>query len=85
LQAVDDISERRRKAMRQGNDVLEKLEDLKIAVLSGQVTMENLAKLSVLVQRYEELDANPQLADILRQIDLRARVELAKFKREKGL
>lgn len=78
LQAVDDASERRRKAVWQGSEVLDRLEEIKIAILSGQLSRARLAGLQAVVRRYEEQDLDPELADLLRQIDLRARVELAK-------
>lgn len=84
LQAVEDSTERRRRAIDQGSDVLESLDELKIALLSGHETPARLARLKALVERYEEGVEDPGLAEILRQIDLRARVELAKLEKSKG-
>ncbi len=79
LQAVEDSVERRRRAVDQGSEVLDSLDALKIALLSGQESPGHLAKLNEIVKRYEEGIDDPDLAEILRQIDLRAQVELAKF------
>lgn len=84
LQAVEDTTERRRRAIDQGSDVLESLDELKIALLSGQATPARLARLKAIVERYEEGVEDPGLAEILRQIDLRARVELAKLEKSRG-
>ncbi|GAB4238433.1 MAG: flagellar assembly regulator FliX [Methyloligellaceae bacterium] len=81
LQGVDDATERRRKALRQGEQVLDSLEGLKIALLTGRIDAEKLERLQALVAQYEEIEDEPELAAILRQIDLRARVELAKLRR----
>ena len=78
LQAVDDAGERRRKAVRQGHEILDVLDDLKIAVLSGRVSAVRLEKLKGLVEKHDDRDLEPELGELLRQIDLRARVELAK-------
>ncbi len=79
LQAVDDPAERRRKAVRQGTEALDALDDLKIALLSGQLAPAKLTSLKAIVEDYSADDLSPELADVLRQIDLRARVELAKL------
>lgn len=79
LQAVEDPTERRRRAVDQGSDVLDSLDDLKIALLSGQETPGLLSRLKAVVERYEDGIDDPGLAEVLRHIDLRARVELAKI------
>ena len=84
LQAVEDSTERRRRAIDQGSDVLESLDELKIALLSGQETPARLARLKAIVARYEDGVEDPGLAEILQQIDLRARVELAKLEKSRG-
>jgi len=84
LQAVVDSTERRRRAIDQGSEVLESLDELKIALLSGEETPARLAKLKAIIARYEDGVEDPGLAEILRQIDLRARVELAKLEKSGG-
>lgn len=79
LQGVDDPAERRRRAVRHGREVLDRLDEIKIALLSGHLSAAKLAALRSLVARHEMLDTDPELAELLRQIDLRARVELAKY------
>ncbi len=79
LQGVDDAGGRRRRAVKQGGRILDTLEELKIALLSGRVSAGQLTMLRTLVEQLDSGDADPGLSDTLRQIDLRARVELAKL------
>ncbi|MGL4494474.1 MAG: flagellar assembly protein FliX [Beijerinckiaceae bacterium] len=73
--------ERRRRASRRGHQLLDSLEQLKLAVLDGHVSGAQLARLrqTLADQRAETGDA--RLDDLLGQIDLRAAVELAKLSR----
>jgi len=80
LQAIEDPSERRRKAFATGGRILDLLDKLKIGLLSGQVSARDLDALKTTVAHQQSLDSDPELNDILKQIDLRARVELAKLK-----
>ncbi len=81
LQSVEGEQERRRRAVSQGREVLELLDDLKVGVLSGRVSEAKLVRLERAVGRYQCVDGDPGLKDVLQQIDLRARVELAKLRR----
>lgn len=82
LQAVDDAGDRRRKAVETGDRILDLLERLKIGVLSGRINGTDLAVLRKTIEKQQAVVEDPELNDILRQIDLRARVELAKLKRD---
>ena len=81
LQSVDDAQDRRRRAMSQGRKVLDLLEELKLGVLSGDVSEAKIVKLERMVETFESVDSDAGLQDVLLEIDLRARVELAKLKR----
>lgn len=84
LQAAGDSLERRKRATRRGRDLLDGLDQLKIALLSGRVSEESLANLSSqLRQRRENVD-DPRLDELLAHIDLRAEVELAKLAKARG-
>jgi hypothetical protein len=80
LQAVDETSERRREAVDGGDRILDLLDQLKIGLLSGHVRPESLRMLKSAVERQQNIDDDPGLKEVLKQIDLRARVELAKLK-----
>lgn len=78
LQGVETITERRRRAIRRGGGLLDRLDELKLALLSGdggEATLERLAR-GLREDRPEEREAG--LSELLDQIDLRASVELAK-------
>lgn len=84
LQAVEDPLFARRKALRRGNALLDTLETIKTDLLLGQVSEGRLNQLMVLVGQARERNL-PELDPILDDIELRARVELAKFGRYPGL
>ena len=78
LQGVEDATERRRRAIRRGGGLLDRLDELKLALLSGESGAAALEKLSRAVREDRPTDAEPELSALLDQIDLRAAVELAK-------
>lgn len=81
LQGVETIDERRRRATRRANTLLDQLEDIKIATLSGNVSRNQLANLSqTLRERLDDVE-DPNLSAILEEVELRAEVELAKLER----
>ncbi len=80
LQAVEEPSDQRRQAVETGDRILDLLDQLKIGVLSGNVSVGDLNRLKKMIERQMSVDDDPGLNDILKQIDLRARVELAKLK-----
>ena len=69
------------KAVRRAEDMLDILDDIKLALLIGRVPRERLSKLLSAVQQQRGMVASPDLATVLDEIELRARVELAKFGR----
>ena len=69
-------AERDDAAKRRGHAVLEELEGLQLALLSGRIDSGLLARLARLAEG--ESGADPGLRDILRDISLRARIELAR-------
>lgn len=84
LQAVEDPTERRKRAIRDAGETLDVLDELKIGLLSGEISPARLSRLKALLRGGEETGAEPELEELLRGIDLRARVELAKLDRETG-
>jgi hypothetical protein len=83
LQAVEDPLFARKKAIRRGTALLDTLEMIKADLLLGQVSEGRLNQLMVLVGQARERNL-PELDGLLDDIELRARVELAKFGRYPG-
>jgi hypothetical protein len=75
----DAIAAPRRRAIKRGEDMLDILDDIKLALLMGRVPQAKLTRLLGIVEGRQGFVSDPRLADILGQIELRARVELAKF------
>ncbi|MEQ1769451.1 MAG: flagellar assembly protein FliX [Devosia sp.] len=84
LQAVDDPLLARKKSIRRGNALLDTLESVQTDLLLGKVSEGRLNQLMVLVASARER-RDPSLDALLDDIELRARVELAKFGRYPGL
>jgi hypothetical protein len=84
LQEVDDVEERRQRAKRRGNLLLDKLEELKLALLSGTISPDALVELALLTRGRREDSGDPALQEVLDQIELRAAVELAKLEVGRG-
>jgi hypothetical protein len=78
LQGVEDVTERRRRAIRRGGGLLDRLEELKLALLQGEAGEAALDRLSRTLREERPIDADAGLNGLLDQIDLRAAVELAK-------
>lgn len=79
LQGVEDPTERRRRAIRRGSGLLDRLDELKLALLGGQDGAAALERLARSLGEERAEDAEPGLKAVLDQIDLRAEVELAKL------
>lgn len=80
LQQVDDPMTGKRKAMKYGLDLLDQLDLLKIDLLQGRVSPERLERIvSQLSNRVKSGDAG--LDQVVEDIELRARIELAKLGR----
>ncbi len=73
--------EAQRRARKHASDLLTKMEEMRLGILSGELDASVLDGLSRLVRQHREQVEDPALADILAEIDLRAQVELAKFGR----
>lgn len=78
LQGVEDVLERRRRAIRRGGGLLDRLEELKLALLNGEAGEGALESMGRALREERPIDADSALNGLLEQIDLRASVELAK-------
>jgi hypothetical protein len=80
LQAVEDPLFAKKKAVRRGLSLLEVLEQIKADLLVGHVSEERLSQLMALISQARQKSL-PGLDGLIDDIELRARVELAKFGR----
>lgn len=82
LQSVDEREarrERQRRGAQRGTQILDKLDQLKMGLLEGRLSTDDLTQLSHLLKDAREQVDDPQLDDLLAHIDLRAQVEMAKL------
>lgn len=79
LQEVPDALDRRTRARRRGEQLLDLLERIRLALLAGMISAPQLADLAHMVRARREAIDDPRLAEILGEIELRAAVELAKY------
>lgn len=84
LQGVETATERRRRAIRRGGTLLDRLEELKLAMLSGEAGENALERLGRTLREERPEDEDAALTGLLQQIDLRAAVELAKAEARRG-
>ncbi len=78
LQGVEDVRERRKRAVAKGRNALDLLDQLKIAMLDGTLDTSTLARLKVVADGLTDSSGDPGLDSVLSEIDLRVAVELAK-------
>jgi hypothetical protein len=67
------------RSKKRAEEILDKLEDIRIGLLTGSISRDRLEALDQMVQQHRDQVADPRLAEILDEIELRARVELAKL------
>lgn len=82
-QSVGDTDEReaRQRLIHRGEDILDKLEEVRHGLLLGVVPREKLESLAHSVRTKRENCPDPRLGALLDEIELRAEVELAKLSR----
>lgn len=79
LQEVEDAATGRSKGLRRADDLLDRLEEIQLGLLTGALSRENLQELARAVRQRRAEPGDARLNDILDQIELRAAVELAKY------
>ena len=81
LQDVGGPLERRRRAVGRAGRILDVLEEVKLGLLSGEISADELERLQRAI-RDERLETNDErLEGVLNEIETRAAVELAKLER----
>lgn len=79
LQEVPDATGRRSAGVKRGMDLLDRLDDIRVGLLTGTIPRERLGQILQLVRSRREAFDDPKLTAILDEIELRAAVELAKL------
>lgn len=82
VQASDDPGERaaRQRMTNRADHILDKLERIRMHMLTGQLTVGDMIDIADMVARHRERVSDPALTAILDEIDLRAQIELAKMR-----
>lgn len=84
LQDTGNLSEADAVAYKHGEDILEELNNLRMGLLSGLIPPEKLQNLANLVKQSQSEASDPNLKDALKDIEVRALVELEKYNKAKG-
>ena len=79
LQGFDDAGDGSAKGVVHGQDLLDMLDQVRDGLLAGAIPRSTLNRLATAVSRRQESFVDPKLQHVLDEIDLRARVELAKL------
>lgn len=85
LQEVPDAVDRRSRGLlrQHGEDLLSRLDELRIAILAGAVPKERLTQLAQRLRQKRQESDDPKLNEIIDEIELRAEVEIAKLTRDR--
>lgn len=78
----DDTARRRRRAVRRGQALLDRLEEARVAFLDGSLPVAILQDLRAGLDTGRGDIDDPRLSELLREIEVRAAVEVAKLERE---
>ena len=79
LQEVDEDGRGGQQARERGEDILDRLDEIRHGLLTGRVNPATLERLLSQVRQQRETFTDPRLTEILEEIELRAAVELAKL------
>lgn len=85
--AADDATsgrQRRTRLMQRGEDLLDRLEEVRLGLLLGAIPKDRLLDLARMVRERREQGQDRQLDALLDEIELRAEVELAKLARARA-
>ena len=80
-QMVDGVEERerRKKMIKRGKNLLDKLDEIRSALLVGYIAKDKLIEISRLVKEQKTMCEDERLLNIIAEIELRVEVELAKL------
>lgn len=82
IQGAESPTERaaRRRMKKRGDDILDELEKIRIALLTGNLTVGHIIDIADVVASHREKVMDPEMTAILDEIDLRAQIEMAKMR-----
>ena len=78
--SLDDTPQRRR-LTEFADDILDRLEELRLGILMGRFSKEKLADLAQRLRQKRQQSTDPKLNEIIHEIELRAEGEIAKYSR----
>lgn len=79
LQEVSGPLERRRRAVKRAGQILDVLDEIKVAILGGDLAPMALDRLMTVVRERRDNAEDPGLEAVLNEIETRAAVEIAKL------
>jgi hypothetical protein len=79
LQGLEDPTERRRRAVKNGRSALDALDALKLGLIGGGLDPSALNRLKVVAAELKDSSGDAGLDAVLAEIDLRVEVEIAKM------
>jgi hypothetical protein len=79
MQEITDDNKEERNAKNRANSILDKLEDIRMGLLLGQIPKSKLEELSKILKVARENSVDSNLLEIIDDIELRAKIELAKL------
>lgn len=85
LQSISEEEASRREAVQQGHSMLDSLENLRSALLTGRVPPEVIRELDARLARQRATTSDPKLLEIMDDIELRVAVEKAKLEQMAAL
>jgi len=79
LQGIEDSTEQRSRGLAHADDLLKLLDEVRDGLLAGGIPRRTLARMAHAIAKRRESFADEKLQTVLDEIELRARVELAKL------
>jgi hypothetical protein len=79
LQELPDALSGRRRAVKRGQNLLDRLDDIRHGLLLGQIPLGRLQALAQALRTEREVCEEKRLAELIEEIELRCLVELEKF------
>ena len=79
IQEVPDATQSRKRAVKRGNDLLDQLDQIRLALLTGSISPDRLRHLARQLREPRPPSLDPNLAQLMDDIELRVAVELAKL------